>query len=335
MKTRKLLALLMALLLVFAFAGCAQNTTEDAASSPSPEVSAEPSEAPAEPSEEAPAEPSEEAPESTGIAVTDMTGREITLENPAEKIVALTASDCEILFAIGAGDTLVGRGGYCDYPAEALEVSSVESGSETNIEQIIALGPEVVIMSTMAQTTEHVESLEAAGIAVVVTDANDIEGVYTSITLIGEVVGKTDEAAAVIDSMKTTFEEIQNKVEADGEKKIYFEVAPLAYGPYAAGSGTFMDELATMLGLSNIFSDLEGWPQISEEQVIERNPDYIVTTTMGDLDPIEEISGRDGWGNITAIVNGDVLNADSNTITRPGPRLADAAQELYDFVYGG
>ena len=336
---KKLTALLLALLLVFTAAGCAQNTTDDTGSSPSAEASTEAS---TEPSEEASpeitenTEGAEDAETSNkGITVTDMTGREITLDGPAEKIVALTASDCEILYAIGAGDTLVGRGSYCDYPEEALEVTSVESGSETNIEQIIALEPDVVIMSTMAQTTEHVESLEAAGIEVVVTDANDIEGVYTSITLIGEVVGKTDESAAVIDSMKATFADIQSKVVADGEKTIYFEVAPLAYGPYAAGSGTFMDELATMLGLTNIFSDLADWPQVSEEQVIERNPDYIITTSMGDLDAIEEINTRDGWEDITAIVNGDVYNADSNAITRPGPRLTDAIQELYDFIYGG
>ncbi len=325
---KKITALLLALLLtVFTITGCAQNGS-DASPSPSEESSASPSTV-VQPSEEVSASPAD-----TGITVTDMTGRDITLDKPAEKIVALTASDCEILYAIGAGDTLVGRGGYCDYPAEVLDIPAVESGSETNVEQIIALGPDVVIMSTMAQTTEHVESLAAAGIDVIVTDSNNIEDVYTSITLIGEVVGKNDEAASVIDSMKATFADIQSKVKAGGDKTIYFEVAPLQYGPYAAGSGTFMDELATMLGLTNIFSDLEGWPQVSEEQVIERNPDYIVTTTMGDLDPIEEINNRAGWENITAIVNGNVLNADSNTITRPGPRLADAAQELYDFIYG-
>ena len=312
MKTKKLSALIMALLMVFAITSCAPNAT-DASPSPSTETS----------------------PESTEITVTDMTDRETILDKPTEKIVALTPSDCEILYAIGAGATLVGRGGYCDYPAEVLDIPAVQSGSETNIEQIISLGPDVVIMSTMAQTTEHVESLEAAGIKVIVTDAHNIEGIYTGITLIGEVVGKTNEATTVIDSMKATFADIQSKVEASGEKTIYFEVAPLAYGPYAAGSGTFMDELAVMLGLTNIFNDLEGWPQVSEEQVIERSPDYIVTTTMGSLDAVEEISSRQGWDSITAITNGNILNADSNTITRPGPRLADAAQELYDFVYGG
>jgi len=272
----------------------------------------------------------------SAITVTDMTGREITLDAPASKIVALTASDCEILYAVGAGDTLVGRGEYCDYPAEVSDVPSVQSGLETNIEQIIALEPQVVIMSTMAQTEEQIASLEAAGIAVVVNDAKDIEGIYTSIELIGTITGKNDEAVGAVDQLKTAFDEISAKVTGTGEKTVYFEVSPLEYGLWTAGSGTFMDELATMLGLTNAFADVEGWGEISQEQVIERNPDYIVTIAMyfGEgVKPVDEIMGRDGWQDIKAVKNGAVLNADSNEISRPGPRLADAARTLFAFIY--
>ena len=80
--------------------------------------------------------PSEEG---GAVTFTDMMGREITLDKPAERIVVLAASDCEILYAIGAGDTLVGRGEYCDYPAQVQEVPAIGSGGETNVEQIIAL----------------------------------------------------------------------------------------------------------------------------------------------------------------------------------------------------
>ena len=93
------------------------------------------------------------------VTVTDMTGREVTVEGDVTRVVALTAADVEILYAIGAGDLLVGRGAYCDYPAEALEVTSVQSGYETNIEEIIALQPQVLIMSTMAQTEAQVQQL--------------------------------------------------------------------------------------------------------------------------------------------------------------------------------
>ena len=95
-----------------------------------------------------------------GLVLQDMTGREIKLEKAATKIVALMPGDCEILYAIGAGDTLVGRGEWCNYPAEVLEVPSVESGFQLNVEQVVALTPEVVIMTKMGQTQEHVEQLE-------------------------------------------------------------------------------------------------------------------------------------------------------------------------------
>ena len=272
------------------------------------------------------------------VSVVDMTGRTVTLDEPAERIVALTASDCEILYAIGAGDKLVGRGEYCDYPAEVLDVPSVQSGYDTNIEQIIALHPQVLLMSTMAQTDEQVEQLEAAGVHVVVSDAQDIEGVYTAIEIIGTLMGKEENAEKIIDDMKKGFDELkENAADAEEEKTVYFEVSPLEYGLWTAGKGTFMNEIAEMLGLKNCFDDVEGWAAISEEQVLERNPDYIVTITMyfGEgPTPEEEIMSRKGWEDVTAVINEDILNLQNNELSRPAPRLLDGAQMLYDFVFG-
>lgn len=274
--------------------------------------------------------------ESTAVTVTDMAGREISLDAPATKVVALTASDCEILAALGAEDTLVGRSEYCDYPESILEVPAVQSGADTNLEQIIALEPQVVIMAKMAQTEEQVAALEEAGIRVVVSDAQDIEGVYTAIRLIGALVGRNDEAEVMVADMQSAFADIAAKSENTG-KTVYFEVSPLQWGLWTAGKGTFMDELATLCGLTNAFADVEGWAEISEEQVLERDPDYIVTISMyyGEgPTPVEEIKSRAGWEGLKAVQNDAILNADSNEISRPGPRLKDAAETLYQFVSG-
>ena len=274
--------------------------------------------------------------ESSAVVVTDMADREITLDAPATKVVALTASDCEIIAALGAEDTLVGRGEYCDYPESVLDVPAVQSGADTNLEQIIALEPQVVIMAKMAQTEEQVAALEAAGIRVVVSDAQDIEGVYTAIRLIGALVGRSDEAEALAADMQSTFADIAAKSENTG-KTVYFEVSPLQWGLWTAGKGTFMDELATMCGLTNAFADVEGWAEISEEQVLERDPDYIVTISMyyGEgPTPVEEIKSRAGWDTLKAVQNDAIFNADSNEVSRPGPRLKDAAEALYTFVTG-
>ena len=336
MKKNQLLALLLAAVMLLAvLTGCAakaepaQEEPAQAETAPETEETA-PAEDPA-PEEEPEAEETSEA-----VTLTDMTGREITLDAPAERVVALTASDCEILYALGAGDLLVGRGEYCDYPAEVLDVPSVQSGYDTNIEQIIALEPQVLLMSTMAQTEEQVQQLEAAGIHVVVSDAQDIEGTYTAINMIGTLTGKQAEAASIVESMQKTFDEIRANA-GDGTKSVYFEVSPLQYGLWTAGSGTFMDEIANMLGLTNCFADVTGWGEISEEQVLERNPDYIVTISMyyGEgPTPEEEILSRTGWENVTAVKDGKILNLQNNELSRPGPRLADGAKAMYDFVYG-
>lgn len=341
-KNNKWLALLLtAALLLAALCGCAAKTTtetapaDEAQTAPTTEAASEPDE----PQTPAADEPEPEAPAQAepAITLTDMTGREITLDEPATRIVALSAADCEILYALGAGELLVGRGEYCDYPAEVLDVQSVQSGYETNIEQIIALGPQVLLMSTMAQTEEQVQQLEAAGVHVVVSDAQDIAGVYTSIEMIGTLVGRQDEAAQLCASMQQTFLTLAETAQGDGSETVYFEVSPLEYGLWAAGSGTFMDEIASMLGLTNCFADVSGWAEVSEEQVLARDPDYIVTISMyyGEgPTPEEEIAARTGWETVTAVKNGKILNLQNNELSRPAPRLAEGAQALYDFVYG-
>ena len=268
--------------------------------------------------------------------VIDMYGREITLDGPATRVVALTAADCEILCALGCADALVGRGEYCDYPEEVLSVPVVQSGAETNVEEILALAPQVVFMSDMAQSKEQVEQLEENGVQVVISCAQDIAGVYTAIRMIGAVMGRDVEAEAMVADMQSAFDDIAAACGESG-KTVYFEVSPLQWGLWTAGHGTFMDELAAMCGLENAFADVEGWAAISEEQVLARDPDYIVTISMyyGEgPTPVEEIMSRAGWAELKAVAQGHVFNADSNAISRPGPRLKDAALELYQFISG-
>ena len=282
--------------------------------------------------------------ESQAMAFVDMAGREVRLDGPAARVVVLTAADCETLFAIGAGDAVVGRGTYCDYPPEALGLPEVSSGGETNIEQIIALAPQAVIVSKMAQTVEQADALEKAGIRVIATDAQDIAGTYDAIRLVGKAVGKDAEAEALVGEMQGAFAEARSKAEgakgapgAGAIETVYFEVSPLSEGLWTAGAGTFMDELAALCGIENIFPDVDGWAMVSEEQVITRDPGCIVTVAMyfGDGPaPVDEILGRAGWQTIKAVAEKRVYHVDSDAFARPGPRLADAARELSSLVYG-
>ena len=267
----------------------------------------------------------------------DMAGREIMLTVPAKRLVALQPADCEILFAIGAGETLVGRGAYAAYPEEVLAVPSVQSGFETNLEQIIALKPDAVIMPTMNQREEDAKKLEEAGIAVIISDAQTIEQAYAVIGLLGRVTGYEENARKIASGMQASFAALKDKVGDRRGGSIYFEVSPLEYGLWAAGSGTFMDEIGQLLNLTNAFSDIQGWKSISEEQVIARSPDIIVTTSMyagSGPTPVEEMMSRPNWGSVKAISEKKVFQAAADAITQPGPRLVEAAEALFQFVYG-
>lgn len=274
----------------------------------------------------------------SAISFTDMAGREIELAKPAAKIVALTPSDAEILFTIDAGDKIVGRGEYVDFPEETQNIPSVGTDGNTNLEQIINLKPEVVILSPMTQTEDQMKALEDAGITVVVENANTIEQVYTNINDLGKLTGNEAEAENLVDEMKATFKDFTDQASRQelAGNTVYYEISPLEFGLWTGGKNTFMNEIGNALGLKNVFGDLDSWAEISEEQVIEANPDYIITTSMpaaNGSSPVDEIKKRPGWENINAVKNNQVFQANSDEFTRPGPRLMNAVETLYNFIY--
>ncbi len=270
--------------------------------------------------------------EESAITVTDMDGREITLAEPAERIVAIYPSDCEIVCAIGDENALVGIGEYVDYPESITSLPKVKSGAEMNVEEIIALQPQVVLLNSMVDVENQVKQLEENGIQVVISKTSDIASVYTSIAMIGKLMGKDAEAAALIADMQGTFDEIKAKASGDG-KKVYFEISPPPW-LCTAGGPSYLTELAEICGAVNAFGDIDyGWPMIDSEQVIERNPDYIVLMSGMGSQGVEEILSREGWGDISAIRDGKVYDDEDSCMTIPGPRLKDAAVALYNFMY--
>lgn len=282
-------------------------------------------------------------PENTAVSneidIKDMTGREVAIKESPQRIVALLPSDVEILYYIGAEDKIIAVGDYCNYPKEAPEEKKVVStGAETNIEQIVALNPDLVIMGSMAQTKEQVSQLESAGIDVVVTNANNIEETYQDIELLGKISDREKEAEKLIEDMKNEFAKLKEECgRMDYQQSIYFEVSPLEYGLWTGGKDTFMQELCNITNIKNIFDDVESWAQISEEEVIQRNPDVIVATSKenySDKSPENDILKRAGWQDINAVKDNKILVFDDDSLVRPGPRLCDAAKKLASFVYG-
>jgi iron complex transport system substrate-binding protein len=246
-------------------------------------------------------------------------------------------SNTEILFALDCGDKLIAVSDYCNYPQETSDIPKLPSGEQLSIESIISLSPDVAIIGNMAAMADQVNQLEQAGVKVIITEANNLTDTYGIIEMLGTVMGKEKEAENIVKDMKNGFEKIKKEVENKDSQKVYVEVSPLEYGLWSCGENTFIQELINIVGAKNIFDDIEGWAAVSEEQVIARNPDVILTTSSpltGIEDPVGEILSRENWSQIEAVKNSKVVMLDSDMISRPGPRLLDAANELVKAIYG-
>ena len=265
------------------------------------------------------------------ISLTDSRGVEVTLKKTPEKIVSLMPSNTEILFALGCGEKVIAVSDYCNFPEETANLPKLPTGEQLSIEQIIALTPDAAIIGKMTAMEDQVAQLEQAGVKVIVTEANNLSETYEVIEMIGTATGKEKEAKTIIRNMKEGFEKIKEEVENKAASKVYVEVSPLEYGLWSCGQNTFIQELIEIVGAKNIFDDIEGWAAVSEEQVIVRDPDIILTTASpltGIEDPVEEILSRKNWSQIEAVKNNRIVMLDADMISRPGPRLLDAANDL-------
>ncbi|MBT2570830.1 ABC transporter substrate-binding protein [Planococcus sp. ISL-110] len=269
----------------------------------------------------------------TGYTVTDDLDNELTFEEVPATVVSLIPSNTEILYEIGAGDKLVGVTDYDNYPAEASDVERVSDSVAFNAERIIEMDPDVVIGYSTGGPTGF-EDLEAAGIQVfVIESAQSFEDVYGDIEQISTVMGLEDKGEELNSSIQQQIEGVQDKLASvKEEKQLYFEISP-SPEIYTTGQKTFQQEILNHAQVENLFGDLEGWPQISEEEVIERNPKIIATTVSYIEDPIDEIKAREGWSDIEAIQNDQVFFLDSDITSRPGPRIGDAVELVAKTVY--
>ncbi|WP_107947561.1 ABC transporter substrate-binding protein [Lysinibacillus parviboronicapiens] len=268
------------------------------------------------------------------LTMTDVTGKDITLEAPPERIISLIPSNTEILFGLGLNNEIVGVNDYDDYPAETADKEKVGS-MEFNIEQIIALTPDIVFAheSSIASLDGALAQLEAAGVKVyVVANADNFNETYTTIEQLGRATGKLPEARKMIANMKAKVEEVESKLAGVEPKKVFVETSdePEIYTP---GKDTFMQEMLEMIHADNIAADTNGWYKIDAEQIIAKNPDVIVVTYNYVPDILTKIPQRAGFDTINAVKNKAIVQVDENMISRQGPRLADGLEELAKAIY--
>lgn len=293
-----------------------------------------------------PAELPSATPEPTSVTVfpltlTDGAGRQVTLDAAAKRIISLTPSNTEIVYAVGAGDLLVGDTEYCDFPEEAKNVAKIGgfSADTISIETILSLKPDVVLADGTGQESV-ITALEQANIKVIALNAASLEDVYANIDLVGKISGHDVEAAALVDGMKARVAAVEEKVASISDANrltVFWEVwdEPLM----TVGPKTFTGQLIQMAGGVNIFADVtDDYPQVSSEEVVKRNPAVILgPDTHGDKLIAEQLAARPGWDQIDAVKNKKIFLIDGNISSRSGPRIVDAleiiAQSLYPDLF--
>lgn len=282
--------------------------------------------------------PEKQTPEEENVSeaytVTDDLDKEISFEQAPETIVSLIPSNTEIVFALDKGDKLIGATDYDNYPEEAAAIERVSDSVAFNAERIIEMKPDVVLAYSTGEAPPELALLEDADIPVfVIESATSFEEVYGDIKQIASVLAVEDKGEQLIEEIQTQIEDVQKKLAAvEDKKEVYFEISP-SPEIYTTGKSTFQQEILTHAQVDNVFGDLEGWPNISEEEVIVQDPEVILTTVSYVEDAVGDIKARASWSEIEAIKDGDVYFVDSDITSRPGPRIGEAVQLVAETVY--
>ena len=313
-------SLILTLLLALLIAGCSTPALTEAPAPAATEALTVEAPAPA------------QAPVSEEISFTDALGNAITLKGTAQRIVSLSPSVTESLFAIGAGGQMVGRTDYCNYPEEALSLPSVGGfdASTISMESIIALEPDLVIAGSVYQA-DVVKTLQEAGITTFVSQPANIQGIMDALALFGKITGHADEAAAVASEMQARVDKVKQAVSgipADQRPTVFYEVW---HEPLMSANGrTVVGELIDLAGGVNIFAELpDEYPTVSVEQIVEVDPQFIIgPSSHADQMTVDIIRAREGWENLSAVRNNAVYIVDGDIVSRYSPRIVEVLDEF-------
>jgi len=276
-----------------------------------------------------------QAPAPQGNTVTDDLGRSITIKGIPQRIISLSPSNTEIVYALGLEDKLVGVTTYDNYPAAAQDKPKVSEYSNVDMEKVLSAKPDLILASTIHKN-DVIPAFEKLGIAVLTLEAETVDGTIRDIELLGQLCGKSREAETLVARLKDRIQTITDKTSqltTSQKPRVFFLTwhDPL----WTAGSATVIDELMAKAGGVNIAADLNGHSQIDLESVIERNPQIIfVMSSMGDQDTsYNYIKGEPRFQATEALKNNQVYKVNSDIFGRTTPRLVDGLETMAKLIH--
>ena len=274
---------------------------------------------------------------SQAIQLVDGLERTVSLDQPAQQIVSMSPSTTELLFAVGAGNQVIGRDSFSDYPESVLQLPDIGgSMGDYSIETIASLSPDLVV-ATEINTPEQVKTLEDLGITVYyISNPTTLDELYPILETVGTLTGHEKEAAALVVSLKARVEKVVKTISAaEATPLVFYELDGTDLSkPWTAGPGTFLDQLVKMAGGVNVGAAMQdAWAQISLEELLAQNPDIIL---LGDTDygyTADQVPARAGWENIKAVQENQIYEFNDDLVSRPGPRLVDGLEALAKLIH--
>ena len=250
----------------------------------------------------------------------DDLGRAVRLPLRIERAVSLAPNLTEIVFAVGAEDRLVGVTTYCDFPAEARAIAKVGDTQTPNVERIIALKPDLVLVSTSSQLEAFADTLASRNIAVFVTNPTNFSDVMKNLERLGELFGTQAKAQALIDKLNSRAASAEEKYAKRSPVRVFVQISkePL----YTIGKSSFLTELLTRVGGDVVTKNVEtAFPVLSKETALALAPDAIILSDSSD-----NTEPNEAFRNSPAVKNEKVFRVNADILSRPGPRLVDAME---------
>jgi ABC-type Fe3+-hydroxamate transport system substrate-binding protein len=255
------------------------------------------------------------------LSVVDDAGRTVTLAAPARRVVSLLPSFTELLFAMGARDRLVGRTAWCDYPPAALAVPSVGDGMPPNVEAVAARRPDLVLLYHSGTNMTAADQLAGLGIPAMLLHLDRLEDLGPAARLIGRLTGREAQA----ESLAAAMDSLASQPPPASRGSLVFVVWDNP--PIVIGRGSYLHQLAALAGARNIFGDVAApSAQVSLETIAAREPDWVAVLSESATAPA--FAARREWRTVRAVREGRFLLLSGSLFGRPGPRSAQAIQEL-------
>jgi len=263
------------------------------------------------------------------VKAKDDLGNEVTFFEPPKRIVSLAPSNTEILFALGLNSEIIGVTEFCDYPEEAKRKEKIGGFSNPNLEKIYSLEPDFVF-GIRGNPKDTLINLTKLNFNVLAYDPLDVDELLNLIELIGKIVDKREEAYNLINKMEEKRNSLINKAKLLPKKRVYLE---LWNNPYmSVGENSYLNKIIEETGGINIAKKAKGdWPILSQEFIINENPEVIIIAYMGQN--IDEVLKRPGWENIDAVKNKRVYYINPDLLFRLGPRIVDGMEELFNSIH--